>query len=178
MVCVDRTELFWRWGKSFRESSLIRSWPGSDRDISRTLGLLILHQCSIYYVVCYFLMCSKKRQGGSATKFKKYYSIAPSITLLFLRIHFLTFQPFIFRVLFPPNIEKLKNSAFEHSYLLPSFNSCYHLATFALSTNFMFFWWTFSKPVAVSWQFTPEYYICVSVYIIRLRPIFYITTIP
>lgn len=119
-------ELFWRWGKSIRESHstlnpsfLIRSWLGSDRDISRTLGLLILHQCSVHYIVCYFFMCSKKRQGGSATKFKKYYAIVPSITFLFLRTHFLAFQPFIFRVPFPPNIEKLKNSdSNTHTYSL------------------------------------------------------------
>lgn len=76
----------------------MRSWLGSDRTISRTLGLLIPHSglSSLYYV-SFFCgnKVSEEKQGGSPTKFKKYYPVAPSFTFLFLRLNVLVFQLFI-----------------------------------------------------------------------------------
>lgn len=83
LVCVYGTVLKIR-KESLRETSLMRSWLGSDGTISRTLGLLIPHSgLSSLYDVSFFCgnKVSEEKQGGSPTKFKKYYPVAPSFTI-------------------------------------------------------------------------------------------------
>lgn len=52
---------------------------------------------------------SEKRRGVSPTQFKKYYSISPPFTLLFLSIHFQTFQLLLLFMLFPPQTLKMEH---------------------------------------------------------------------
>lgn len=68
----------------------MRLWLGSDRTISRNLGLLIPHSVlnSLYFI--FFFFCANKVTGEARRltyKFKKYYSAAP-FTFLFLRVYF------------------------------------------------------------------------------------------
>lgn len=53
----------------------MKSWLGSDRASSRTLGLLIPHSVlhSLCFIFCENEVIEDKSKGGSPTKFKKHY---------------------------------------------------------------------------------------------------------
>lgn len=79
---------------------------------------------------------------------------------------------------FSPDIEKLNSRVELSSYPPPSFYGCYCYATFALSTYLtVVFGEHFQNIFHTSQQFTPKYCVCLSMYIIRLRSIFYVTAI-
>lgn len=91
LICTSRPLLrgsvLWnclkRWGKSLRETSLMRLWLGSDRTISRNLGLLIPHSVlnSLYFIFFFFARIRwQEKQGGSPTNLRN--------TIQLLLLHF------------------------------------------------------------------------------------------
>lgn len=148
MICTSKphlqwfvlTELFWKWGKRLRENSLMRSWLGSDRTISRTFGSSdssFIVQLTIFVL---FFWDSAVRRG----KIEEILFNCPSLYIVIFNYSFLNLSTFCYFSCYSPpslpqNIQELKNGALEHLYLLSSVNICYHFVTFAVSTYFTSF---------------------------------------